>query len=85
MVIMIDGAIRLEVIHVQHGFFCECYVAIYAVINLIALLGNESHYMAADSPLPLDTKASSYKNALSSWLESTAVTIPNSLHQPLTE
>lgn len=40
MVIMIDGAIRLEVIHVQHGFFCECYVAIYAVINLMALLGN---------------------------------------------
>lgn len=40
MVTVIAGTIRSEVIHVQLVFFCECYVAIYAVINLEALLGN---------------------------------------------
>lgn len=65
MVIMIAGTIRSDVIHIQL-VFCECHEAVYAVINQVALLGNASHYMAADRrPLPVGTKAGLYKNILS--------------------
>lgn len=65
MVIMIAGAIRSDVIHIQLGFW-ECHEAVYALINQVALLGNTAHYMAADRrPLPLGTEAGLNQNTLS--------------------
>lgn len=67
MVIMIAGAIRLGLIHIQLGF-CECHEAVYAVVNQVALWGSASHYMAADRrPLPLSIKAGLNKNTQCNW------------------
>jgi len=64
-VIITVGTIRSDVIHIQL-VFCECHEAVYAIISQVALLGNVSHYIAADRrPLPLGTKAGLFRNTLS--------------------